>query len=92
MEKGLKNLQAAYRSAQRRERGMDGDDSGIGFSDAEHEIVDEVPPPVSYSVYPTYHPAPTYHQVPYHRPSVSGGSNGRLSIQAMLSPSPSAVG
>lgn len=37
MEKGLKNLQAAYRAAHRKERGMGGDDSGIGGSDAEHE-------------------------------------------------------
>lgn len=73
---------------------MDGDDSGIGFSsDAEHEIVDEEPPPVSYPPYQPYQPLPVYQHpaAPYHRPSVSSGS-GRLSIQAMLSPSPSAMG
>ncbi|KAF2814528.1 uncharacterized protein BDZ99DRAFT_458553 [Mytilinidion resinicola] len=38
MEKGLKNLQQAHRSAQRKERGNSVGDSGIGCSDAEHEL------------------------------------------------------
>ncbi|OCK82140.1 hypothetical protein K432DRAFT_403149 [Lepidopterella palustris CBS 459.81] len=39
MEKGLKNLQQAHRSSLRKERGIyEGDDSGIGCSDAENEI------------------------------------------------------
>ncbi|KAF2756411.1 hypothetical protein EJ05DRAFT_64581 [Pseudovirgaria hyperparasitica] len=39
MEKGFKNLQAAQRSAQRKERGIYGDDSGIDL-DAENDIDD----------------------------------------------------
>ncbi|KAF2093665.1 hypothetical protein NA57DRAFT_81165 [Rhizodiscina lignyota] len=87
MEKGLKNLQAVHRSAQRRERGMDGDESRIGFSDAEHDIIDDDPPQMSLQQF--HQMQQQYHQNQLqqqrHRPQ-----GGRLSIQAMLSPSPSA--
>ena len=49
MEKGLKNLQQAHRSAQRKERGIYEGDSGIGCSDAENEL-DEGHPDAAQSV------------------------------------------
>jgi len=47
MEKGLKNLQSAYRSAARKSRGMSdhSDDSGIGFEDDAEGEADDVADP-----------------------------------------------
>jgi hypothetical protein len=44
MEMGLKNIQAAHRMAQRKERGMEKADSGIGLEDAEGELDESVVP------------------------------------------------
>lgn len=69
---------------------MDGDDSGVAFSDdAEHDINDDVPQQMSLQQFPLFQ-QPQYpqrqnqrqHQHHFHRPS-----GGRLSIQDMLSPS-----
>ena len=76
MEKGLKNLHAANRSAQRKERGKDDSgDSGIGGSDAENEI-DDSHSGVAQSA--------LHIQPNYTNPRQRGGP----SIQSMLSPTP----
>jgi hypothetical protein len=78
MEKGLKNIQAAYKSAQRKERGMAEHDSGFGCSDAECEI----------DMDPTVESSQTAAQ--REQPGDELAFPGRkMSIQAMLSPSPS---
>ncbi|KAL0264653.1 hypothetical protein SLS55_000603 [Diplodia seriata] len=94
MERGLKNLQAAHRAGQRKERNnYDGDsgrgnyyegDSGIGYSDAENEVED-----YSSEAGPSHGGAG--HQQP--QPSPTGGGfhtnqRGGPSIQSMLSPEP----
>ncbi|KAF2087667.1 hypothetical protein K490DRAFT_65509 [Saccharata proteae CBS 121410] len=83
MERGLKNIQAAARSAQRKERGnsdLDEGDSGIGFSsDAENEIEDcslEAPQTPRAVHIPSQHEDDRMQR-------------GGPSIQSMLSPSPS---
>jgi hypothetical protein len=81
MEKGLKNLTQAYRSAQKKlENGTyhDHDDSGVGVSDLEEEQEDHrvdlhnmsTIPDTHYSAYPSY---------PMHQQRVP-------SIQSMLQP------
>jgi len=50
MEMGLKNIQAAYRMAQRKERGMEKADSGIGLEDAEREPDASIAPESSQAV------------------------------------------
>ena len=76
MEKGLKNLQAAHRSVQRKQRGMDEFDSGIAL-DAEGEIDDDASLGSSNAL-----PAS------FRLDDRSLQRGGNMSIQAMLSPSP----
>ena len=83
MEKGLKNLTQAYRSAQKKlENGTyhDHDDSGVGISDLEEEQEDHhvdmsSMPAIPEAHYPTYSSYPTHS----HQPRVP-------SIQSMLHP------
>lgn len=78
MEKGLKNLTQAYRSAQKKQNDgsyHDHEDSGIGISDLDEESVDHHTdlPSVSEAHYPTYPGGyPSQQRVP--------------SIQSMLQP------
>ncbi|KAF2254861.1 hypothetical protein BU26DRAFT_418099 [Trematosphaeria pertusa] len=65
MEKGLKNLNQAYRSAQKKQGTYDGhhDDSGVQLSDLDEEPVDrpadipEMADPSPYAQYPTGYPS-----------------------------------
>lgn len=96
MERGLKNLQAAYRAGQRKERdNYEGDsgrgnfyegDSGIGCSDAENEVEEYSS---SLDAGPS-HGGPGHQQQP--QPGGAGGfpptQRGGPSIQSMLSPEP----
>lgn len=76
MEKGLKNLQSAHRSAQKKERGIYGhDDSGISCSDAENDIDDDNK---SAGTASATQQSPEAFQV----------QRTGLSIQSMLSPTP----
>jgi hypothetical protein len=90
-EKGMKNIQAAYKSAQRKERGMEEHDSGIGCSDAECEIdMGSLNPAAESS-----RTASQRDQMMDDRINRSGGmgsmsGGGNMSIQSMLSPSPPA--
>jgi hypothetical protein len=88
----MKNIQAAYKSAQRKERGMEEHDSGIGCSDAECEIDMGAANPAAESSR-----AAGSHRDPMmdDRANRSGmgslsGPSGNMSIQSMLSPSPPA--
>ncbi|KAK8226585.1 hypothetical protein HDK77DRAFT_73454 [Phyllosticta capitalensis] len=82
MERGLKNLQAAHRAAQRKERGnYEGEDSGIGGSDAESEA-EECGPSVD---------GPSNQARNQDQSSKTGNlkaQRGFPSIQSMLSPEP----
>ncbi|KAF2141978.1 uncharacterized protein K452DRAFT_227522 [Aplosporella prunicola CBS 121167] len=82
MERGMKNLQAAYRAAQRKERGNSEEgDSGIGCSDAETELDDNCS--VDSSVAPSTRPGDEVDERP---------QRGGPSIQSLLSPEPSYSG
>ncbi len=70
MEKGVKNLASASRTANRRGTGTDEDDSGIGMEDAENEVdldqpsgsggaIGQQAPPVSTIPKPFYSGGPT---------------------------------
>ena len=81
MEKGLKNLTQAYRSAQKKQNDgtyHDHDDSGVGVSDLEEEPEDhhhtDMPnvSPIQYNTYPGGYPSQQTQRVP--------------SIQSMLHP------
>ncbi|CAO2657440.1 Nn.00g035660.m01.CDS01 [Neocucurbitaria sp. VM-36] len=81
MEKGLKNLTQAYRSAQKKQNDgtyHDHEDSGIGVSDLDEESEDhhhaDIPnvSPVQYTTYPVGYPSQQTQRVP--------------SIQSMLHP------
>lgn len=84
MERGLKNIQAAYRAGQRKERdNYDGDsgrgnfyegDSGIGCSDAENEVED----------YSSSHGGRQQQS----QAGVQTTQRGGPSIQSLLSPEP----
>jgi len=73
MEMGLKNIHAAHRTAQRKDRGMEKADSGIGLEDAEDDLEDRIVPESSQA-------ASRRHDE--RRPS----RGGNMSIQSMLSP------
>ncbi|OAL56657.1 hypothetical protein IQ07DRAFT_14111 [Pyrenochaeta sp. DS3sAY3a] len=83
MEKGIKNLTQASRSAQKKQNDgiyHDHDDSGIGVSDLDEESEDHHHPdmsnvsPVQYPTYPGGYPSQQHQRVP--------------SIQSMLHPHP----
>ncbi|EON63236.1 hypothetical protein W97_02463 [Coniosporium apollinis CBS 100218] len=92
MEKGLKNLQAASRSAQRKERGIyDEGDSGIGCSDAENEIDDGLVGMASASASASSSaaaPPPSYPVQQQVLGYIPQQRTSGPSIQSMLSPSP----
>lgn len=73
MEMGLKNIHAAHRTAQRKERGMEKADSGIGLEDAEGDLEDRIVPQSSQAA---------MRRDDERRPS----RGGNMSIQSMLSP------
>lgn len=83
MEKGIKNLTQASRSAQKKQNDgiyHDHDDSGVGVSDLDEESEDHHHPdmsnvsPVQYPTYPGGYPSQQHQRVP--------------SIQSMLHPHP----
>jgi hypothetical protein len=76
MEKGIKNIQAAHRSAQRKQRGMEEVDSGI-YLDAEGETDEDPGIESSTAASMSFRPDDRTLQ-----------RTGNMSIQAMLSPSP----
>ncbi|KAK8161617.1 hypothetical protein IWX90DRAFT_275074 [Phyllosticta citrichinensis] len=96
MERGLKNLQAAHRAAQRKERGnYEGEDSGIGGSEAESEA-EECGPPVdagSHRAGPSnqarnQNQNQNQNQSSKSRSDTVKAQRGLPSIQSMLSPEP----
>jgi hypothetical protein len=95
-ELGLKGVEVVEKSANRRqERAMEEaqarDDSGLGFSDAEHEMMEEAAGAVmGHQMAHSYQPQ-VYRQHPYQHHQ-HHSSRGRLSVHSMLSPSPSAAG
>lgn len=75
MEKGLKNLNQAYRSAQKKQGTYEEGDSGIGHSDLdeEHDHDDRMPMPSSSTlsnIPEAFHYRPAYQQTHQRVPSI----------------------
>ncbi|KAK7514673.1 hypothetical protein IWZ03DRAFT_314270 [Phyllosticta citriasiana] len=88
MERGLKNLSAAHRAAQRKERGnYEGEDSGIGGSDAESEA-EECGPSVDAGPHRAGPSKQAQDQKQSSKSDTLKTQRGFPSIQSMLSPEP----
>ncbi|KAK7526748.1 uncharacterized protein IWZ02DRAFT_366675, partial [Phyllosticta citriasiana] len=86
MERGLKNLSAAHRAAQRKERGnYEGEDSGIGGSDAESEA-EECGPSVDAGPHRAGPSKQAQDQKQSSKSDTLKTQRGFPSIQSMLSP------